>query len=142
MTEFWRHEFQKDASKLTSLKYFKPEFLSLNSPHPIFTTLNGNPYETKKAMIQSKFLSGRYRSEKLCRFWSKNKAGICLLNSCKSDTTPDDLEHILFTCNSLADTRKRLMTFTNDYISDKPEIKSVYFLSVPNRLQCAPSCDI
>ena len=78
VTCFWRKKFQIDAAKLTSLRYLKPEFISLTSPHPIFTTLNGNPYQTKKAKIQSRFLSGRYRTEKLCRFWSKNAAGICL----------------------------------------------------------------
>ena len=125
VTCFWRRKFQTDACKLTSLRYLKPEFISLASPHPIFTTLNGNPYQTKKAKVQSRFLSGRYRTEKLCRFWSKNNAGICLLESCKSDRIPEELEHIIFSCKGLAETRKRLLTFTFDYISDKPELQPI-----------------
>ena len=112
--EYWRKELQNDASQLISLRYFKPEFLTLNTPHPIFSTLNGNPYETKKAKIQARFLSGCFRKEKLCRFWSKNKAGICLLDSCKSDETTEDLEHIIYTCGSLSEKRTKLLNFTND----------------------------
>ena len=125
VTQYWRKLFQNEASQLKSLKYFKPEFISLNSPHPIFTTLNGNPYETKKAKLQSRFLSGRYRTEKLCRFWSSNKAGICLLEACKDKYVLEDLDHILYYCSGLSETRKRLITFTNKYTDDKPEIKTI-----------------
>ena len=125
VTGFWRRKFQIDAIKLTSLRYLKPEFIDLSSPHPIFTTLNANPYETKKAKIQSRFLSGRYRTEKLCRFWSKNIGGICLLDSCRFDGIPDELEHIIYSCKGLAVTRKRLFNFTYNYISDKPELKHI-----------------
>ena len=72
-----------------------------------------------------RFLSGRYRTEKLCRFWSTNSAGICLLDACKAKKVSDDLEHILFSCDGLAETRKRLLTFTTDYIYDKPEIQPI-----------------
>ena len=125
VVEFWRKEFQYKAGKLDSLKYFKPAFHSLTSPHPIFTSLNGNPYESQKAKIQSRFISGRYRTERLCRFWSSNKAGICLLESCRNLRISEDLEHIIFSCKSLRDTRSRLENFTNSYVADKPILKPI-----------------
>ena len=63
--DFWQSTFRKDCSPLLSLKYFKPEYMSLQKPHPIWTTCGNNSYEVAKAIIQAKFLSGRYRSESL-----------------------------------------------------------------------------
>ena len=123
--DFWRKELQLKAERLDSLKYFKPEFLSLTTPHPIFTSLNGNPYENQKAKIQSRFISGRYRTERLCRFWSSNKAGICLLDSCRHQHIPEDLDHILFSCDGLSDTRTRLLEFTSKYVADKLILKPI-----------------
>ena len=120
VVEYWRKEFQLKAAKLDSLKYFKPAFLSLTSPHPIFTSLKGNPYENQKAKIQSRFISGRYRTERLCRFWSSNKAGICLLESCRSLRISEELDHIIFSCQGLSDTRLRLVNFTKNYVANKP----------------------
>ena len=83
VSEYWHRKLSQDAD-LPSLAYLQPRFLSLSSPHPIFTSLDGNPYQAKAARIQSLFISGRYRTEELCRFWSQNKEGFCLLDSCKN----------------------------------------------------------
>ena len=125
VVEYWRNEFQLKAAKLDSLKYFKPAFLSLTSPHPIFTSLKGNPYENQKAKIQSRFISGRYRTERLCRFWSSNKAGICLLESCRSLRISEELDHIIFSCQGLSDTRLRLVNFTKNYVANKPILQPI-----------------
>ena len=71
--EFWHKTLTIETSALSSLTYLRPSHLSLMRPHPIWTSLNSNPYECKAARIQALFLTGRYRTEKLCRFWSSNK---------------------------------------------------------------------
>ena len=35
-----------------------PRYLSLSSPHPIWCSLDGNPYQAEAASIQALFLSG------------------------------------------------------------------------------------
>jgi len=77
------------------LRFFIPSFLSLLKPHPIWTSLDGNPYQTKAAKIQALFLSGRYRTKRLCRFWSSNSNGYCLLNSWLNLKYFDDWNHVL-----------------------------------------------
>ena len=57
--DYWTKELRADAAKLDSLEYFKPEFMSLDAPHPILTTCGSNPYEINKSICQLKFLSGR-----------------------------------------------------------------------------------
>ena len=64
--EFW-HQKLSDESLLSSLRYLQPRYLSLSDPHPIWTSLDGNPYQAKAAHIQALFLSGRYRTERMCR---------------------------------------------------------------------------
>ena len=122
--EYWHLKLSMDAN-LPSLQYLHPSFLSLSLPHPIWTSLDGNPYQAKAARIQSLFLTGRYRSERLCRFWSSNREGYCLLSTCKEDKLFEDIEHILLRCSGLSDERRRLNRFTNEYVSDKPVLKKI-----------------
>ena len=82
--DYWHAKLSAEVASLRSLEYLRPEYLSLSRPHPIFTSLDGNPYQAKAAKVQALFLSGRYYTERLCRFWSDNKFGYCLLDSCKN----------------------------------------------------------
>ena len=94
---FWEIKLraEADSSSRSSLQYFHPEYHSLSKPHPLWTTAGASPYQVAKATIQAKMLSGRYRTEKLSRFWFKNKGGYCLLPSCSGFKVEEDLEHIL-----------------------------------------------
>ena len=125
VTEFWHNDLSKKAANLPSLKYLKPSYLSLLSPHPIWTSLDGNPYQARAARIQALFLTGRYRSERLCRFWSGNREGICLLDPCNAEKLSEDIEHIVLQCPALTEVRRRLIRFTKDYVSDKPVLKLI-----------------
>ena len=51
-----------------------------------------------------RMLSGRYRTEYLCRHWSK-RSGVCLAKSCTGLDCPETIEHILIFCPSLSDAR-------------------------------------
>ena len=68
--EYWHQKLSCKAARLSSLQYLQPRYLSLSSPHPLWTSLDDNPYQARAAHIQALFLSGRYRTERLCRFWS------------------------------------------------------------------------
>ena len=124
VNEYWHAKFTQE-SMLPSLRFLHPNFLSLTKTHPIWSSLNGNPYQTMKAKTQARFLSGRFRTESLCRFWSDNKEGVCLLDSCRGLYLKEDLDHILLHCAGLTETRRRLARFTADYISDKPILKPI-----------------
>ena len=119
---FWEEKLREDASPLSSLVYFKPQYMSLSKPHPIFSTAGSSPYEVTKAGIQALFLSGRYRTELLRRHWSGNPEGFCLCPSCDGLQEKEDLEHILLYCPSLSPTRKRLYNFTINYARAVPAI--------------------
>ena len=120
--DYWHKKLTSKAC-LPSLQYLHPGYLSLTRPHPIWTSLDNNPYQAKAAHIQAIFLSGRYRSERLCRFWSQNRNGVCLLPICKNQNIFEDIEHIFLRCQSLTDVRRRLDEFTQEYICDKPVLQ-------------------
>ena len=74
---YWETKLRGEASMLPSLQNFKPEFMSLKTPHLIWRTVGSNPYEVSKAIQQARFLSGRYCSSYLERHFSKNEEGFC-----------------------------------------------------------------
>ena len=75
-------------------------------------------------------LSGRYRTERLARHWSKNPHGVCLLPSCQASKVHETLSHILQDCPSLQHIRTKLRNFTLYYINqlnqDIQEIFNLY----------------
>ena len=106
VTSYWESKLREECSLLPSLRYFNPAFMSLANPHPLWTTAGSSPFEVNKACVQAKMLSGRFRTENLCRFWSSNKKGFCLAPQCENEV--EDIEHILTRCKSLEGPRKRL----------------------------------
>ena len=78
-----------------------------------------------KAHVQAIFLSGRYRTEKLCRHWSSNPEGSCLTPPCTPYRILEDEEHILLHGPALAKTRQRLVMFTLKYAESVPTISKI-----------------
>ena len=75
---------RSEASFLPSLAYFHPQFMTLASPHRIWSTAGSNTYEVAKARVQLLFLSSQYPCAKLTRHWSKdNPLGLCSFPACK-----------------------------------------------------------
>ena len=68
-------------------------------------------YEVAKAIQQARLLSGRYRTEYLCRHWSRNREGYCLSLSCKQQQIPETVQHILLDCNEYSQLREDLVSF-------------------------------
>ena len=107
--DFWQAKLRTDVSLLPSLKYFKPEYMSLDKPHPLWSTCGSNSYELNKACIQAKYLSGRFRTEKLLSHFSKGNSMFCQLHP--GTETIGDLLHHLVLCPSLASRRSLLYEY-------------------------------
>ena len=104
--KYWEVVLRSEASNLKSLMYFKPELYSLTRAHYMWSTSASNPFECSKSTVLARMLSGRFRTEALCKHWSSNKMGFCRAPTCRE--TPGTLEHLLVTCPALDNTRERL----------------------------------
>jgi hypothetical protein len=122
--DYWEQTLRAEASPLPSLIHFKPQFMSLKTTHPLWTTAGCSPVKVAMATVQAQMLSGRYRTDYLCRHWSKNKSGSCLLSpNCSS--VSGDLHHLLVTCPVLHETREKLMSFTHNLITTIPHLSGL-----------------
>ena len=63
VVDFWEAKYRAEAAPRTSLEYFKPEFLSLLHPHPLWTTCRNNSFEVNKSIVVARLMSGRYFSD-------------------------------------------------------------------------------
>ena len=148
VTSYWHYELTQECKGLKSLKYFRPELYSLTKPHYMWSTTSGRPYETSKATVLSRMLSGRFRSEMFCRhFTTSNPQGYCTASSCFN--IPGTMEHILVTCPSLTPTRERMYSMrldntvmfpslhqlVRDVLESNEEVKTQFFLE-PLAFQC------
>ena len=107
ITDYWELKLRGEASLLSSLINFKPEFMSLTKPHPIWTTTGSNPYEVSKAIQQARLLSGRYRSQSLVSHWNPlNREGYCLSPSCTQ--VKETVEHILIDCQAYNEQKSKI----------------------------------
>ena len=121
VVDYWERKLRGEASLLPSLAYFKPEYMSLTKPHPIWSTAGSNPYEVSKAVQQARFLSGRYRSEYLSRHWTSNKEGYCLSPTCNEEL--ESVEHILIKCSAYTECKGRLYSLWLS--SSNPVVKNL-----------------
>ena len=133
---FWETKLRQKASSLDSLIFFKSQFYSLSKPHPIWTSAGSNPYEVKKACVQARMLSGRYRTCWLSRHWTSDSCGSCSLPICSLDPTPGTLSHILTECPDLAPARQGIFSLWTDYLKDKPLLLPII---VKYTVDCQPS---
>ena len=71
--DYWEKHLRSVAASKSSLEYFKPSFMSLASPHPMFTTCSSNSFETNKSTCKASFIFGRYKTDCLARHWVKER---------------------------------------------------------------------
>ena len=113
--DLWETKLRSQVDFLPSLNYFKPAFMSLTSPHPMWACAR-SPFEVRKAVIVARMLSGRYRTDRLTRHWSKsNPFGFCLLPGC-SGQSEGSLEHILLECPALQEARTGVIKLWSDFM--------------------------
>ena len=107
----WEIKLRTKAELLTSLKYFHTEFLSLPSPHRLWTSAGAKPYKVSKARILLHFLSSQYPCGKLTRHWSSsNPEGLCTFPSCHQGSLLESPEHILLECPAYSSTRNNMIS--------------------------------
>ena len=109
--DYWEVKLGHEVSQLSSLQFFKAEFCSLASPHPILWTPGANPYEVSKAVIQLRMLSGRYRTSVLTKHWSSDRTGSCPAPDC---TDQETIEHFLVICPFYNQYRAKLKKLWQD----------------------------
>ena len=116
-------KFRAEAELLPSLQYFKPQFMSLSAPHPIWTSA-GSPYEVSKAVIAARMMSGRYRTDRLSRHWTyDNPDGLCRLPGCSDQE--GNLQHILLTCPALFESRCKMISLWSSYMVSRTNLLPV-----------------
>jgi len=110
------------AGELTSLKYFKPEYMSVLRPHPILTT-SGHAYDNNKMIVQLRMLSGRYRVGALLRHFSAEHSGLCEL--CGLEV--EDIVHLLVPrCPKLQERRALLIEYTERVLSESQVCLNIF----------------
>lgn len=124
ITEYWQHTLVSEIESLSSLQHFNPHYHSLLTPHPVWTTAGSSSYECNKSVILGRMISGRYRTESLCRHWSQtNKNGFCLATTCHE--VVEDLEHLLILCPALQETRDGIFRMWLNKTSHLPELQTL-----------------
>ena len=132
--DHWEKHLHAESSSLTSLVYFKPEYMSLKQPHALWKTCGSNPFEVNKAVVQARMLSGRYRTDLLASHWTNNPHGSCLIPLCNSSET-GSIEHLLLSCPVLVETRNRMMKLTYEVAEESPYLHHIisWVLEHPDR---------
>ena len=137
VVDFWEQKLCHEAGNLSSLQYFKPTFMSLTSPHSIWTTAAASLTKVVMATQQARLLSGRYRTAALTSHWS-DTSGVCKLSpSCCST---EDTSHILKYCSALQTTRENLFSFTDSYSASHPIIASIIQKYCKRGTECRLFC--
>ena len=109
--DYWEDKLRKEAALLPSLTNCKPQFMSLTSPHKIWTTAGNKSHEVAKARIQMLLLSSKYPCAMLTSHWgSENDQGLCTHPPCKEQMLQESVEHILLDCPAYTPTRQNLIT--------------------------------
>ena len=121
---YWEKKLVLESAPLDSLAFFKPQYMSLSSPHPIITTCGTNPYEINKAIIQLKFLSGRYRTDHLVSHFQPSSSPTCQL-SCNQPDAIGDTKHLLLHCSTLSTRRALLFDYWTDMTSTNPVLSDI-----------------
>ena len=105
---------------MKSLSLFKPEFMSLCTPHLLWKTAGFSPTKVAMATVQALFLSGRYRCGSLTRNWTLSPGdGTCqVAHECTGIV--EDVFHILRCCSGLRNVRHGLYDYTTRYSSNLP----------------------
>ena len=132
--DHWETILRTEASTRSSLFYFKPEFMSLSNPHPMFLSCSSNSFETNKSICQAALLSGRFKTDYLSRHWVKeNPEGYCVL--CTHLQLQDTLEHFLILCENLSPTRLNILQYWHKCSSEDDLLRNLLLLKLRSPIQ-------
>ena len=98
----WKEEIVSKAS----LKYLNPDCIKVGKVHPVFATVRNNTYDTRRAEVKVRLLTGTYTLQyNRAKFNQFNVSPICEL-CCKH---PETREHFLILCESFRDVKHASM---------------------------------
>ena len=109
VTEYWESYLWAEASGLLSLKYFKPEYMSLVKPHPLWLTCGSNPFEVNKAVIQA----GCYLED---------TTQICLPVTGQGILMASVVDLKLAQCQALMEVRRKMMKLMYEVSEESPQL--------------------
>ena len=89
---FWGAKLRTDVSALPSLSHLRQSHMSLTTPSSLLTSCRDRGEEVRKLTVQTRMLSGRYRTCWLRRHWSGDTSGLCRVPGCID--TPGTLLHL------------------------------------------------
>ena len=93
VVKFWTKKLREHSASLPSLSLFRTSHMSLCSPSPIWTSCSNSPFEMKKASVQARMGSGRYRTCWMRRHWASEETGECRVPGCTGNM-PGTLLHL------------------------------------------------
>ena len=124
ITDYWQSKLRAHSATLqeNSLKYFKPQYMSLSQPHPMWASATTS-YQVNKCVVVARMLSGRFRCGSLLQHFSPACSGICEL----CDQELEDLPHILLPrCPHLQQRRPDLLLFARDTLSQSAVASNIF----------------
>ena len=120
---FWDKKLKTEASTLPSVSHMRVSHMPLTVTSPLVTSCHGNPHEVRKAAIQLRMLSGRYRTDWLRRHWSGDSTGFCRVPGC-SGSTLGTLSHLATgDCPGLALVTQEASTHWTNFLNDQPYLR-------------------
>jgi hypothetical protein len=93
LVPFWAERLRAHAATLDSLAMFRASHMSLTRPSCIWTSCGSSGYEVRKAVVQARMASGRYRTCWFRRHFAAAETGVCRVPGC-TGTSPGTLEHL------------------------------------------------
>ena len=108
---------------MPSLSFLRLSHMSLLSPSPILTSCSASQFECKKATVQLRMASGRYRTCWLRRHWSGDPTGTCQVPDC-TPATPGTLSHLVTgQCRGLAAATAAAVATWSEFASSRPYLR-------------------
>ena len=129
ITDYWQSNMRARAAELKSLRYFKPEYMSLLRPHPMWSVATDS-YSVNKSVTVARMLSGRYRCGSLTRHFSPANTGLCEL--CSEEV--ESLEHILVPkCPVLSRKKESLIEYARNLLANNKTASEIFELYIESK---------
>ena len=96
--------------------------MSLSQTHPLWLSCGSNPFEVHKAVTQARMLSGRYRTQNLCKYFTSESSGFCQIGCIEKI---EDIKHILINCSNLENERRHQLYIWKNKLSGEKHISEI-----------------
>ena len=117
---YWVNKIKLEASDKSSLRFLNTENCEIGEVHCVWKNASFNPMAIKKAGIKARLMTGTYVLQSVrAKFNQYNVDPTCLL----CGENPEDHEHFLLRCRSLAESRdpfiETIKSVLSQYLGDE-----------------------